>query len=128
MQNPENIDSWNRAIGLAVRVHQMARHLSRTETPGLASQLRRAMSSVPTNIAEGIGQDSPAECARFLGYAISSAFEVESHLVLAIRLKQRLPCVGEILDELRQVRRMTHGLRKHYVEKAKRQKAKGRDS
>jgi four helix bundle protein len=84
--------------------------------------------SIPSNIAEGVAQPGAADCARFLSYAVSSAFEVESHLILADKLGLNLGGIEAALDETRQVRRMTFSLRKHYVEKAKREKPKGRDS
>jgi len=108
---------------LAVRVHRITRNIRRAEAPGLASQLRRAVGSIPTNIAEGVGQPTAADCARFLSYAISSAFEVESHLVLADKLGLKLPGIGDAIDETRQVRRMTYGLRQHFVRKATDEKA-----
>ena len=89
MQDPANIQAWHRAMELAVRVHRITRNIRRAEAPGLASQLRRAVGSIPANIAEGVGQPTAADCARFLSYAISSAFEVESHLVLADKLGRR---------------------------------------
>jgi four helix bundle protein len=123
MQDPANIQAWHRAMELAVRVHRITRNIGRAEAPGLASQLRRAVGSIPTNIAEGVGQPTAAECARFLSYAISSAFEVESHLVLADKLGLKLPGIGDAIDETRQVRRMTYGLRQHFVRKATDEKA-----
>ena len=81
-----------------------------------------------SGIAEGVARPTAADCARFLSYAISSAFEVESHLILAETLSLNLVGIEDALDETRQVRRMTHGLRKYYVEKVKREKKKGRDS
>jgi four helix bundle protein len=123
MQDPANIQAWHRAMALAVRIHRITRNIRRAEAPGLALQLRRAVGSIPTNIAEGVGQPSAADCARFLSYAISSAFEVESHLVLADKLGLRLPGIGDAIDETRQVRRMTYGLRQHFVRKAATEKA-----
>jgi len=49
----------------------------------LVSQLRRAASSVPANIAEGCGCNGNREFARFLGIALRSASETEYHLLLA---------------------------------------------
>ena len=98
MQDPANIQAWHRAMELAVRVHRITRNIRRAEAPGLASQLRRAVGSIPANIAEGVGQPSAADCARFLSYAISSAFEVESHLVLADKLGLKLPGIGDAIE------------------------------
>ena len=49
----------------------------------MVSQLRRAASSVPANIAEGCGCNGNREFARFLGIALRSASETEYHLLLA---------------------------------------------
>ena len=47
------------------------------EKYGVVSQLRRAATSVPTNIAEGAGRKSDKDFARFLRIAIGSTNEVE---------------------------------------------------
>jgi len=53
------------------------------ERYGLTSQIRRASSSIPANIAEGCGRDGDAELSRFLHIAMGSASELEYHLLLA---------------------------------------------
>jgi four helix bundle protein len=60
--------------------------LSGEEKYNLASQLRRAATSVPLNIAEGCGTSSNAEFARYLGYAYRSLKEVVTCLELCQRL------------------------------------------
>jgi four helix bundle protein len=49
----------------------------------MTSQLRRAASSIPANIAEGCGRDGDAELARFMQIAMGSASELEYHILLA---------------------------------------------
>lgn len=50
---------------------------------GLTSQIRRAVSSIPTNIAEGCGRRTNAELANFLNIASGSTSEVEYEILLA---------------------------------------------
>ena len=57
-----------------------------SELYGLTSQLRRAASCIPTNIAEGCGRDSKVELARFIEIASGSAFEVDYLYQLAHEL------------------------------------------
>jgi four helix bundle protein len=75
--------------------------------------------SVPTNIVEGNAHASQREFARFLGYALASASEVEGHARLAERLclistqdSQRL------LERVEVVRKMLHGLIEHVKSKS----------
>ena len=53
------------------------------ELYGLTSQIRRAASSIPANIAEGSGRNTQVELARFIHIAGGSASELEYHLLLA---------------------------------------------
>ena len=78
----------------------------------LAHQLRKAVTSVPLNVAEGCGSASNTEFARFLSYAYRSMKEV----VTAVELCKRLfPSLGRertqaLIDEGNQISRMTYNL------------------
>ncbi len=49
----------------------------------MTGQLRRAVVSVPTNVAESCGRNSDGDIARFLEISMGSASEVEYLLLLA---------------------------------------------
>ena len=68
---------------MALSVYRDTLPFPREETYGLVSQLRRAASSVPANIAEGCGCSGNREFTRFLDIALRSASETEYHLLLA---------------------------------------------
>jgi four helix bundle protein len=98
---------WQRAHRLTVEVYLMTRAFPREELYGLTSQLRRAASSVPANIAEGCGRNGDAELARFLGIALGSANELDYHLLLARDLEYLPPSHYERLTiEAQEVAKM----------------------
>ncbi len=81
----ERLEVFQAAIQLAVLIDQVVERIA----PGraeLADQLRRASTSVPLNIAEGAGEFSPKEKARFYRMALRSATECGAILLLLERL------------------------------------------
>ena len=53
---------------------------------GLVSQMRRAVTSIPINIAEGCGHESDRELKRFIQIAAGSASELECEIILSEQL------------------------------------------
>ena len=80
------IKAWQLADDLAVEAYRVTKHFPREEIYGLTSQLRRAASSVPANIAEGSNRTSKAEYLHFLSIAAGSLAEVRYFLHLSKRL------------------------------------------
>ena len=74
---------WQRSHQLVLNVYSISKLFPKDELFGLTSQIRRAVSSIPTNIAEGCGRASNKDFAHFLQIAIGSAAEVEYELLLA---------------------------------------------
>lgn len=69
--------------------------------------------SISANIVEGRGQSSGRDFARFLGYAINSASELEYHLVVARDIGAvSLNDFKSLADQLVEVRKMLYGLTK----------------
>jgi four helix bundle protein len=80
--------AWQRAMDLAERVYLATGAFPREERYGLTSQIRRAVVSVPSNIAEGQGRrTTDQELIRFLQMSLGSLCELETQLELAVRLK-----------------------------------------
>ena len=95
-----------------VNVYELAATLPMEEKYNLASQLRRAATSAPLNIAEGCGSASNTEFGRFLGYAYRSLKEVVTAVELCQRLYPPLPPdrMQSLIDEGNQISRMTYNL------------------
>ena len=78
---------WQRSHTLTVEIYKATKSFPKEELYGLTSQIRRAIVSVPTNIAEGCGRRTNAELANFLNIASGSASEVEYELLIAKELE-----------------------------------------
>ena len=83
--NYRELIAWQKAMDLADAVYAMTESWPKHELYGLVSQIRRAAVSVPSNIAEGHGNDTPAAFVRFLRLAYGSLLEVETQTLLAGR-------------------------------------------
>ncbi|MGA3054417.1 MAG: four helix bundle protein [Candidatus Korobacteraceae bacterium] len=82
MQDFRNLDVWNKAHKITLEIYRLTESFPKSEVFGLSSQVRRAASSIPTNLAEGCGRTQP-EFGRFVQIAFGSACEVEYQLLLA---------------------------------------------
>lgn len=74
---------WQKAHELTLAVYRATAAFPSDERFGLTSQIRRAASSVPANIAEGAGRGTDADFKRFLQIAMGSASALEYHLLLS---------------------------------------------
>jgi four helix bundle protein len=77
---------WQKAMDLAVDVYRLAARFPRDETYRLISQITRAVTSVPANIAEGRSRATRREFANFVAIAKGSLMETETLLTLSVRL------------------------------------------
>lgn len=111
MQDFRRLDVWLKTHQITLAIYRLTEHFPDDERYGLKSQLRRAASSVPTNIAEGSKRNCNRDYARFLNMAMSSLAEVEYLLILAQDLdyvRDRAP--ANLLDELDHASRMLNNL------------------
>lgn len=102
---------WKEAMDLAVAACLLAAQFPKQEMYGFTSQVRRAAASVPANIAEGYGRENKGSYVQFLRIAQGSIKELETHLLLAVRIK----LIGDeptrpIMSQCDTVGRMLHGL------------------
>jgi len=86
----------------------------RKETFGLTSQMRRAVISIPSNLAEGAARNSRKEFAQFVGISCGSLAELETQLMLVVSLGYLEPdaqCVGQVTFVGKLVRSLRRSLR-----------------
>lgn len=83
MRDFKKYDIWKLSHVFTLKIYDYTKSFPKDEIYGIVSQIRRASSSIPTNISEGCGRDSDAEFNRFLTIALGSASEVEYLIILS---------------------------------------------
>jgi four helix bundle protein len=98
---------WRLACDLTTDVYETSSRLPKDERFGLTAQLRRAVVSIGSNIAEGAGRDSRPDFARFLTIAMGSSNEVHHLLATAHDLgyitREKFDDLAERTDHIRRM-------------------------
>lgn len=114
--NYKNLEVYKESKALVVVIYGMIKQFPNEEQYALCNQLRRAVISIPSNIAEGSGRTSAKDQAHFFEMAYGSLMEISCQIDIAFDL-------GYISqDELNQVEEkvgtisaLLSGLRKKYL-------------
>ena len=102
---------WQKAVQLVVYLYEVTRTFPKEETYGLTSQIRRAATSIPANIAEGQGRRLAGEYQHFLGTARGSLWELDTHLEVSFLLNYiTQQQYQELRSKMDEVGRMLNGL------------------
>lgn len=113
MHKFKDLKVWQKARILTKDIYLLTGGFPAAERYELTSQIRRAVISIPSNIAEGSGRGSNKEFKRFLDIALSSAFELETQIILASDLEYIADSeCEEILEMIMEVQRMIVGFHK----------------
>lgn len=114
-RNYRDLVVWQKSMELCQGVYELNRQFPREETYGLSQQMRRAAVSIPSNIAEGQGRGGDTEFDRFLIIAYGSLREVETQILLAVRLRFVTSDDAEpVLNLAAEVGRLINGLRRRF--------------
>ncbi len=99
---------WQKSMDLVVLIYRTTNCFPDNEKYGLVSQLRRAVVSLPSNIAEGYGRNSSGEFNRYLNIVMGSLFEVQTQIELSYLLKYLTKEEFEkLFEHTREIERMT---------------------
>jgi len=98
---------WQKGMVLASEIYKASKFFPKEELFGLRSQTTRAAVSIPANIAEGSAKKSQKEYKYFLEVSLGSAFELETHLLIA-KGQNWFPeeIINELLSRVIEVQRM----------------------
>jgi len=126
-QSVQRFRVWKEAVDLVVNFYRLSTALPLEERFGLTSQIRRAATSVPANIAEGFGRWNARDFARFLAIASGSLRELETHLIIASRLGY---VTGEsarpALQKINEIGKMLYRMRLRVIANVRQSESAGR--
>jgi len=86
MKDYKELDVWKRGISLVLAIYKIIEKFPKDERYALADQIKRAVVSIPSNIAEGASRNTTKEFVQFLYIALGSASELETQLIIAEKL------------------------------------------
>lgn len=102
---------WQETVEYATFVYEVTSKMPWFEKKGLCDQLQRAVVSIGSNIAEGAARSSNADFAHFLDFALGSAFEVETQLLIAKNVGYLDDIqYNEMINKLMSIERQLNGL------------------
>ena len=98
---------WQKAMKLVEEIYRLVSFLPKEEMYGLSDQMRRAVVSIPSNIAEGYDRNSDKELANFLHIARGSCAELETQILICIKIgcfqEEQTEAVFSLLLEVRKM-------------------------
>lgn len=87
MRNYKELKIWQMGFDIAIATYGLSKELPSDQKYGLKSQVNRAAVSIPSNIAEGSSRLSDKANRQFVEFALGSAFELETQLLIIKELK-----------------------------------------
>jgi four helix bundle protein len=111
IRSHRDLIAWQKAMDLVVNVYILSKSFPPDELYALTKQVRRAVTSVPANIAEGQGRRLGREFHQFLANARGSLMELDTHLEVACRVGYiKNEELLKIQKDLNEVGRILNGL------------------
>jgi four helix bundle protein len=106
-QSYKDLVVWQKGIALAKVVYRLTQNLPPEEKFGLVAQMRRSAISIPSNVAEGQARHTTGEFIQFMSHAEGSVAELDTQLILSVKLRfcdnSSAAPAFELIDELRRM-------------------------
>ncbi len=116
----KDLEVYKKSIELVKNIYEVTAKFPSSEQFGLVMQLRRAVVSIPSNIAEGNARNSDKETSRFVDIALGSLAEVDTQLLIAKELNFVTNEIYEqLLEQFRHVQALLIGLKSYFQNKEK---------
>jgi four helix bundle protein len=107
----KDLEIWKKSLILVKDIYKITKDFPKEELYVLTSQIKRAVISVPSNLAEGSNKGSTKEYIRFLNISLGSLSEVEAQLIIS---KELGFCnendINNLLQNISELRKMFMGL------------------
>ena len=117
IHNFRELVAWQKAMELAKNVYRITKSFPVEERYALTSQIQRAVTSIPSNIAEGAGRPTQKETAHFLSFSLGSAYELETELTLANSFEYiNNDTYKQLMSDLVEVQKLVFALIKKFEE------------
>ena len=107
---------WQRSMELAEEVYRLVKKLPKEELFALSDQIRRAVISIPSNIAEGYERNSTKEYIHFLSIDKGSKAELETQLLLCTKIHYlNNSDIEKSISLIQEIGKMINSLQKHLI-------------
>lgn len=107
MHKYKELKVWQKSVKLATKVYELTKAFPQDERFGITSQIRRAVVSISSNIAEGAGRASRKEFAQFLSIAYGSCYELDTQLLISNNIgflsDEELKNIDELINEIQKM-------------------------
>jgi four helix bundle protein len=111
IRNFKDLKIWQRGVELVKLIYQITSNFPSVEKYGIVSQMRRAVLSVPSNIAEGFMRRHNKKYKQFLYIALGSLAELETQIIISKELDfTTTERCTPVLDSIDELNKMTTGL------------------
>ena len=116
MSDYKDLKVWQRSIDFVLEIYSLVKAFPAEEKYALGDQMRRAVVSIPSNIAEGMERSAVKEKQHFLSIAIGSLAETETQLVICDKLgflekEKAVQCLNEVIAIRKMLYRLSTSLK-----------------